>query len=475
MDNKIRTAVVVVHGMGEQRPLDTLNSFVETALKRIAKERKYYSRPAKWTNSYEARRILAFSLGPEDKPVRGQTEIFEYHWSYMMTGNKLGDVLPTSLRLLLRFPWKVPSGMRFLWVLAWLLLIGIGVALYLLHRNGVIFEEFTVAGVLKSVAASGAIVAGVTALLGWASLFVTSSFVDVVRYLDTSPRSYEARRAIRGGMVELLRALQNDGRYSRIVVVAHSLGAYIAYDAISSLWSETSRLHGGPVGVSGPARPLAGLPALEKKSDEIIAAGMSADAKLLNKFQDLQFQLWRDLRRQGNPWLITDFLSVGTPMYFADLLYTKSRKQFDRLIRRAELPRCPPRSKNETVDGKDDNDVKYGWSNGMREVLTPGAPFAVVRWTNLWFPPKWGIFGDWFGGSLRPLFGPGIRDVPITGQTRGRHLPGLAHTRYFSDGDCEDPNGAAEVIRDALALNLHQDLVELRSVPRVDPETAELI
>ena len=28
----VRTAVVVVHGMGEQRPMDTLDGFVKTAL-----------------------------------------------------------------------------------------------------------------------------------------------------------------------------------------------------------------------------------------------------------------------------------------------------------------------------------------------------------------------------------------------------------------------------------------------------------
>jgi hypothetical protein len=33
-----------------------------------------------------------------------------------MTGNRLGDLVPTSLRLLLRPQWKVPAGLRFLWV-----------------------------------------------------------------------------------------------------------------------------------------------------------------------------------------------------------------------------------------------------------------------------------------------------------------------------------------------------------------------
>lgn len=32
MRDKVRQAVVVIHGMGEQRPLDTLNGFIDAAL-----------------------------------------------------------------------------------------------------------------------------------------------------------------------------------------------------------------------------------------------------------------------------------------------------------------------------------------------------------------------------------------------------------------------------------------------------------
>ena len=475
MPGEVRTAVVIVHGMGEQRPLDTLNSFVHTALAEVDGERLYYSRPAKWTGSYEARRILAIRRDDDGALVQGQTELFEYHWSYMMTGNRLGDVLPTAFRLLRRPVWMLPKGMRFLWLIVWLVLIALAATLVVLQRRGYIFDEITVAGVLKSVAASGLIVTVVTAVLHWLTSFVTSSFVDVVRYLDTSPRSYEARRAIRGGMVDLLRALQDDGRYSRVVVVAHSLGAYIAYDAITSLWTETHRLHGGPGGADGATQPLDGLSDLEDKADTVLSADGPTDSGPLAEFQERQFKLWQGLRRQGNPWLITDFVSVGTPMYFADLLYTRSHDQFKTLMRRAELPRCPPRSSTETVEGGDAPSVTYGWSNGIREVLTPGTPFAVVRWTNLWFPAKWGIFGDWFGGPLQSLFGPGIRDVEIKGNTPGRYAPGVAHSKYFSYGDSSDPNGAAALIRDALALGIHQELVELRdTAPPVDPETARL-
>lgn len=473
MAEEIRTAVVVVHGMGEQRPLETLNRFVRTALAPLGGKRIYYSRPARLTGSYEARRHLAIRRGPRDSPAQGQTEIFEYHWSYLLTGNILGDLLPTTARLLLRPPWRVPAALRGLWTIVWLLLVALVVGLVLLNISGVVVSEFTVGGVVAAVVANTAVLAVVTAVLGWLSAAITSSFVDVVRYLDTSPRSYEARRAIRGGMVDLLRSLQNEGRYSRVVVVAHSLGAYIAHDALASLWAETHRLHAGPASTYGTVRSLDGLPILQQAADAVLAHE-AADEVEVAAFQDAQFVLWQGLRRQGNPWLVTDLVTVGTPMYFADLLYTRNRAEFDELLRRAELPCCPPQSEAQTVEGPEPKRTVYGWDNGARQVLGSGSPFAVVRWTNLWFPTSWGLFGDWFGGPLRPLFGRGIRDVAVTGNRPGRLAPGLAHGRYFSYPAADGPDDIATQVRAALMLNLHAELVALRSAPPADPVTARL-
>ena len=66
--NAVRTAVVVVHGMGEQRPMDTLDGFVKTALRPRSVDGGqnwdyYYSRPAVITGSYEARRYISRHLG----------------------------------------------------------------------------------------------------------------------------------------------------------------------------------------------------------------------------------------------------------------------------------------------------------------------------------------------------------------------------------------------------------------------------
>ena len=140
---KVRVAVVVVHGMGEQRPLETLDRFTDTALARLADDdgRAYYSRPALLTGSYEARRHLAIRLGNQNRPTRVQTDIFEYHWSYLMTGNRLGDLVPTTLRLLWRRPGSVPAGLRGVWWVVWaafVVALAAAVVVYLTGLGGVL-------------------------------------------------------------------------------------------------------------------------------------------------------------------------------------------------------------------------------------------------------------------------------------------------------------------------------------------------
>lgn len=481
----IRTAVVMVHGMGEQTPLETLDRFVKTALPRVAGERRYLSRPEKITDSFEARRYLANREprrrnGPTDDPcddpdelVYGQTEFFEYHWSYQMQGNRLGDLVPLLGRMLLRTPATVPRGLKWIWRLIWLLILVI-VASLVVSFDAI--EEWSASAVLLALGAGGTVAWGVKTLVGRVGSVVTKSFVDVVRYLDVSPRSYTVRRNIRQGMMDLLQSLHDKGRYSRVVVVAHSLGAYIAYDAITSLWASMCKFHCGPItDEPGASIPLDGVAALEEKARLLLdhpTEGLTEAQQLdLDQYRAAQFEVWKNLRRQGNPWLITDFISVGTPMYMADLLLAGSRQRFLTLVKTAGLPQCPPLNGFQPVEGELRPPGAYAWNNRGRHVLTHGAPFAVVRWTNLFFRADNGWNGDWFGDALRPLFGKGIVDHPIAGNIPGRRAPGIAHGRYFNFPDDEDPTGIARVLRSYLRLDLASELADSCRAPGYLAET----
>ena len=472
----VRTAVVLVHGMREKRPLEALDGFVRTALdpQQAQGEAKwqYHSRPAVITGSYEARRYVSrHQDGDPTGPEQGDTEIYDYNWSFLMTSNRFAGLAPTAMRLFLRRPSNVPDPLFGMWRVVWIVLLAILLAVPALFVGGYLLSSDVPGSIIGLV--SGAVV-----LLFWFGLLrfvvgalansaVAAPLVGVARYLEPSPCSYAARRAIRGGLVGLLRDL-HDGRYSRIIVVAHGVGAYISYDALSALWAETHELHAGPAPDVQTPLPikLNSLDGLEKAADRLLADGNSVAE--LDHFQDRQFALWRDLRKQGNPWRISDFVTVGAPVALADLLVTRRgivsgfkksdlmdrRELFDGLVRRGALVRCPPRSETLPVEGDEHGRVNYRWHEcEAREVLGSQSLFAVTRWTNLWFPViRGGLHGDWFGGELRSLFGPGIRDIEVRGNQPERFKRGSAHTEYFSHPDKGDQGDVAWHLRRTLAL-----------------------
>jgi hypothetical protein len=467
----IRQAVVVVHGMGEHRPLDTLNNFIAAGIapvEGLELKEQYYSRPDEVTDSFEERRYLAPrqpTRPTRDCPeVYAQTEFFEYHWAHLMQGNRLLDLLPAMLRLLLRRPSTVPEGLRVVW---WAIWIAVGIAVWAFTLgpwNQLEVTDSPFADVVRLVLGTGLVATAVTFLLvevlgGWA----TSSFVDVIRYLDTSPRSYAVRHDIRKGIIDQLQELHDSGRYNRIIIVAHSLGSYIAYDAITFLWGTMNTRHAGRPGPTTGTEVPAGLDDLERAASDL-AVGWERDrhsppdAEQLEVFRDAQRALWRGLRQNGNPWLITDLITLGSPMYFADRLYTRTYDQFCQRVEATEFPTCPPLS-----DGADYNKIhntrrfySYEDRRYRRRVLYHGAPFAVVRWTNMWFPAHLSFFGDWFGGPLAPLYGAGIMDIRLRNEGFWPRLwslfPAVAHARYFSYPKDDSRNSATSQLRDTMEL-----------------------
>jgi hypothetical protein len=478
---KVRQAVVVIHGMGEQLPLATVNGFYGAALPvGDADPARVFSRPDNMNPSFEARRYIARRRTvdvrdpepgePATQEVYAQTEFFEYHWSHLMTGNEIRHLVPTLRRVILTRPGNVPSGLRVVWAIVWLTVIA---AAYVAVSRDLVSGLTGGTGVwtqiLELLLGGGIALSLATAVVAAVQRWVTTSFVDVARYLDTSPASYAVRRDVRTGIVDLLRNLhaaevrdrRPDGtlqvrpKYQRIVVVAHSLGGYIGYDAIARLWWELTSLHAG---ASLKCCPLAGevavgLNEVEKAAADIGDVGTDDEVE---EFQRRQRNLWVGLRAQGHPWRITDFITVGTPMYMADRIAYREAGSLEDRIRRLELPTCPPASDPSPGTRRPDQSGHvFSWKTPDMHwwSLHHAAPFAVVRWTNLWYPARLGFFGDWFGGPLQPLFGVGIRDVRIERDGWSRWLPAGAHSRYFANATRDDAKGSAgDVLRAALDL-----------------------
>ncbi|OYN75218.1 hypothetical protein [Mycolicibacterium sphagni] len=466
----VRTAVVFVHGLLERRPMDNFDDFARTVLPSDEDHWAYYPQPVEITDSYEARRYVVPTAG---------VELYEYDSSFLMTSSRYAGFMAALARVFLRRPRHVPDQLFGIWRAAWLAVLVPLAVLVVLFVVGGYFLHTGVAGWIVGLATSVVVLTIGLAVLRAAPRaltrsFLTTGFVNVARYFDLmAPESHAARRAIRGGLVDLLHTL-HQGRYARIVLVGHGIGGYIAYDALTTLWEETHELRAAP---AESPDGLGSLASLESAADGLAGEGT------LDDFQAAQFALWQDLRMQGNPWRITDFVTVGTTMALADLFIgrpgifsglsrsdNRRRELFDRLTRRGVVVRCPPRSEALPVNAVEPGPASF--SSGDSAVLGAQSPFAVTRWTNLWFPVHRGsIRGDWFGGVLRPLFGPGIREIAVTGNLPERLRPGAAQNQYFKRPDRDAEGDVAFHLREVLALDNYSGIDTSMTAPEPDPAT----
>ncbi len=135
-----RQAVVVIHGMGEQRPMATLRSFVEAVWETdlsLTKEthgkcesgeaketprckiggewrNRFWIVPDSRTGSAELARIATPAA---DNGVR--TDFYEFYWADIMQGTTLQHLRAWIFGLLLRWPHHVPRDVMSAWVWLW--------------------------------------------------------------------------------------------------------------------------------------------------------------------------------------------------------------------------------------------------------------------------------------------------------------------------------------------------------------------
>jgi hypothetical protein len=418
----MRQAVVLIHGIGEQKPMGTVRGFVKAVLQEHGRdEPAYWSKPDRMSQLFELR--LLRSRG------RSSTDFYEYYWAYNLSGSNLWD-LARWLGSLTARRWKdVPRGARTLWLLGRLtiVLIALGIVMGVGARGFSWFASLPKAGVAWIVL--------VGALLLVQSI-VVSYVGDAARYLSPLPRNIKLRQTIRRECIGLLRTLHESGKYDRLIIVGHSLGSIIGYDAITHLWQE---YHDGLPNLTEASLQEEIRQCMDTKvspqpmiRDELAraAAALCENGAGVDEFQRCQVAAWRELRHFGNAWRISDFITVGSPLAHAALLMADSEQDFGDRRRERELLTCPPQ--------RDDKGYAYSGQtadigNGRKFtplVLHHAAAFAVTRWTNLYFPAALGLFGDVVGGPLRGVFGLGIRDIPVSIPTWLGRTP-LAHTCYW--------------------------------------------
>lgn len=424
-----KTAVVLVHGIGDQAPLATLRSFVRAIVGPPPDNSKFpafWSKPDAVSGSFDLRRFQ--SVGRNSNGIRRPPiDFYEYYWAHRMEGNAFSHVLQWVENLLFRRPSRVPRPMLVWWALCWLALAFAG------------FVLLTWATPIRALVAGGALAAIIFVATSMAKSLVRDWAGDAARYFSTKPNNITVREEIRRGCVDLLQNLHRTGEYSRIIVVGHSLGSAIAFDALYHYWTIAREQHGKP---SRPAKTALG------KLEGILNGNTDIDAETL---RPLQKEIWRELRANGVPWRITDFVTLGSPLTYYPFLTGLDDEEFDERRAQREFSVCPP-----VLDGKGISYwQRYGGKAGQQRsipILHHAACFAATRWTNIYFPFRGLLKGDPVGGPLAPLFGCGIRDRPVvTRRWRGR----LNHLHYWKadERDANSPDAPLAVLLDTLALS----------------------
>jgi hypothetical protein len=422
----VKQAVLVIHGIGEQQPVDTLRGFVEamTGPAKTTGKDSYWSKPDPLSRNFDLRVLK--STG------RDATDYYEYYWAHKMRGTKFGHLFGWLWDLVRRSRRDIPDALVPIWGTArWTLLLVV-----LLVSSGVLATAYDSFDHKHN---PFSLVAVLLAGAGIGLQFVALSYLgDAARYLSANPQNVVVRERIRADGVELLRALHRRG-YDRIVVVGHSLGSVIAYDIVGYLWQEHhNRL--AKVSSHDPAlaaRYANGEPLQPIVGDALPAAGKALDGSLASvlKFREQQAAAFVEQRTLGNAWRITDLITVGSPMAHASLLLGRSAQDFARRLARREASACPPVRDAKGYGYNASPPVRLGAKLFSPHYLHHAAAFAVTRWTNLYFPARFGLFGDIVGGPIAPVMGAGVLDLPVTvGKWRGWLARcWLSHTNYWSE------------------------------------------
>ena len=238
-------AVVVIYGMGEQIPMDTIKGFVDAVWQKdniitangLPDPAEVWSKPDARTGSLELRRITTREsiVSLPQFPTGVRTDFYELYWADL-TGGATWDSLKSWVSGLLFRPLsRVPPKVRLAWLVLWLgslLVVALGILAVL---PASVWNGTPLAGLSNW---QWLLAAGAVAIIALVHQMGTSTFGRVVRYTRADPDNIAARAAVRDRGLKLLRSLHDGPHYKRIVIVAHSLGTMLAHDLLSYFWAE---------------------------------------------------------------------------------------------------------------------------------------------------------------------------------------------------------------------------------------------
>jgi hypothetical protein len=290
---------------------------------------------------------------------------------------------------------------------------------------------------------------------------------DAARYLSNNPDDIRQREAIRTGLIEILSRLHSQRdvatgllKYERIILVGHSLGSVIAYDAIQAYWARVIReivLPATHDSITANAAQLA--TADEPHHANRIRAAERARLEVIEALENLPFEspptgkqettynrplpqvrsrsqwmaakrdfqaLLRYTNTDPDPnnqkvdeashlddlprWIVSDFVSVGSPLAHAELLMAANKADLEQSKQRRLLPADPPIFTRSPKSVSMFRSIVTSLQPPVGDTarMQSSAPFAAVAWTNLHFQH------DLVGGRLAGIFGNGVHDVCLS-------------------------------------------------------------
>jgi hypothetical protein len=426
-----KQAVLLIHGIGEQLPMDTLRKFVETvwiddtSLRREFVPSTIWSKPDNVSQSFELRRLTT-----AQNRTGTRTDFFELYWAHLMHGTTLNHVFAWIRLLLMRYPWTIPPQLRGIY---FLMLAGILLSI-VLAANAMLPDAQKIVTLPWWLSVSMSII-----IIPFIAYVLKKILGDAARYLHPAPENIQRRHEIRTAGLAILRELHRKERnYERIILVGHSLGSVIGYDILTHGWAMFHDRYSK-------------RPTVHKALEELeaLAPATSIDGQEdceASRIQEAQRRYRDELRANGNEWRVTDFVTLGSPLAHAEILLAKNKAELKTKQDNREFPTCLP------ITEMDDGRRRFSFfKDGMR-FSHHAAVFASTRWTNIYFPAVSAIFGDVIGGPLSRVFGKGILDLPV----KTREWWGLfSHTLYWHYRPSKQVPPHIAVLR--YALNLADD------------------
>ncbi|MFC2155808.1 hypothetical protein ACFLRB_04895 [Acidobacteriota bacterium] len=429
----MRQAVVLIHGVGEQKPLDTLRRFVKSVFGHI----EFRNKPDRMNESFELRRLQI--PGSRTRPL---TDFYEYYWAHHMRDTKLKMIIKWLVSILFKNPKNISKKLLPFFCIGWFLLLTTACVMFILCFIPA-WSDW-----LKShwkILGSGVLIVFDLLIAG----FINRYIGDAARYLNPHPDNIEQRNRIRKEGIELLKSLHESKKYNRIIIVGHSLGSVIGYDLIRHYWATMP----SPEKFSG--KKQSELKKFKTEVRNLVNQNDKSIKERVEIFQQAQHRLWREFKSIGINWLISDFITLGAPLAHASTRLAYSADDFNRKKKECEYPTCPPyNSSEENIYFNHNLKIK----NTPRTVRIPdhSSPFSCVRWSNLYFPHRKFVMGDFIAGPLSPVFGPGIKDIRVG--LKGIKNSWLSHTNYWP----EESGGSTR--KDGFA----DPLITLRHVLRLE-------